>query len=131
MDISKLNQIDKALREYPAEIARCAEVENDARFLLDTEKLKLKALEAKKHLEHKASGVDLTQSDLKAKVEADDEVYAQRMAVIEFESEFRKCGIKTERYLNGFNAARKSANLEIAMAQTVYDTVRGGTKEER
>ena len=42
MDRNKLAQIDKALREYPAEIARCAEQENEARFLLDIEKLKLK-----------------------------------------------------------------------------------------
>lgn len=124
MDKNKLAQIDKALREYPAEIARCAEIENEARFLLDVEKLKLRQVEAKKHLEFRATEPDLTQSDLRSKVDADEEVSVQRMAVIEFESEYRKCSIKTSRFVDGFAAARKSANLEIEMARTMNDNVR-------
>lgn len=123
MDKNKLAGIDKALREYPAEIARCAEKEEDARFLLDMEKLKLKQIEAKKHLLYKTEKGDRTQNDLKAKVDSDSEVYEQRMAVIQFESAYKKAGIQTSRYVDGFAAARKSANLEIALTQTLRDTV--------
>lgn len=124
MDKNKLAVIDKALREYPAEIARCAEKEEDARFLLDVERLKLKQIEAKKHLLYKTEKGDRTQNDLKAKVDSDSEVYEQRMAVIQFESAYKKAGIQTSRYVDGFAAARKSANLEIEMARSMNDVIR-------
>ena len=131
MDIAKMNQIDKVLRDYPAKISEHADDQDERRFLLDTEKLKLKQIEARKHLSFKAERPDATTPDLKAMVDEDDEVYAQRMAVIEFESAYRKAGIKVERYVNGFTAARKSASLEIEVARSMNDTVRGGQKEER
>ena len=106
-------EIEQTLAKAPAQMARLAMLAEDSRFLWDESKIKLKQVEAKKHLSVKATEPNLTVSDLKAKVDEDSDIYEQRLTVIGHESEFKKNCIEFDKWENAFTSARKLANLKI------------------
>ena len=118
--------IDAVLDQAPAKIAELAEGAEESRFIWKTCEIQLKQLEAKKHLELKAMKPDLTQSDLKANVEAEDETYKKRMECLTLESAYKKCIIELDKWRDGFVSARKKASLQIEEMKSLHDTVRGG-----
>ena len=117
--------INLTLEQAPNEIATRAEKVEESRFLWKEAEIKLKQAEAQAHLELKTAKPDATVSDLKAEVEATDEIYAQRLNVISHESEYKKECIELDRWVNAFNSARKLANVKIEEMRSLHQTVGG------
>jgi leucyl aminopeptidase len=123
--------INKTLEQAPGKIAELAHKAEESRFLWKEAEIRLKQVEASKHLSVKAKHPDKTQSDLKAEVESDSEIYEQRLAVISHESEYKKDMIECDKWVNAFASARKLANVKIQEMQSLHDTVTKGGNNER
>jgi hypothetical protein len=117
--------INKTLEQAPAKIAELAHKAEESRFLWKEAEIRLKQVEARKHLSVKAEHPDKTQADLKAEVESDDGIYEQRLAVVSHESEYKKAMIECDKWINAFASARKLANVRIEEMRSMGDTVRG------
>lgn len=115
--------INKVLEQAPAKIAELAEKAEESRFIWKSAEIQLLQLEARLHLTTKAEFPEKTQSDLKATVEANDELYSKRLEVITLESAYKKALIEVEKWGNAFTAARKKASLEIEQMRSLHDTV--------
>ena len=115
--------IDRVLNEAPAKIAELAESAEESRFIWKSAEIQLAQLEAKLHLLTKAEFPEKTQSDLKATVEASDDLYAKRMEVLALESTYKKELIEVDKWVNAFTAARKKASLQIQELQSLHATV--------
>ena len=120
--------INATLEKAPSKIAELAEDAEESRFIWKTAEIQQKQLEAKKHLELKALQPDLTISDLKANVEAEDGIYEKRMEVLTLESAYKKALIEVDKWSNAFNSARKIANLKIEEMRSLHSTIKA--KEE-
>jgi hypothetical protein len=116
--------ITKTLEQAPSKIAELATRAEESRFLWKESEIRLKQVEARKHLSVKAESPDKTQSDLKAEVESDDSIYQQRLSVISHESEYKKCEIECNKWVNAFASARKLANVRIEEMRSLNDNVR-------
>jgi len=123
--------INKTLELAPCKIGELASKAEESRFLWKEAEIRLKQVEAMKHLSVKAEYPDKTQSDLKAEVESDDSIYQQRLAVISHESEYKKAMIECDKWVNAFASARKLANVKIQEMQSLHDTVTKGGQNER
>jgi hypothetical protein len=121
--------INRVLMESPSKIAELAEKAEESRFLLDCAKLNLEQAEARLHLETKAQNEDMTQSDIKATVNASDEIYEKKMEVITMESAFKKAEIECDKWRDAYISARKLAGLKIAELGSISDGVRGKGRE--
>jgi len=121
--------IDDVLNKAPAMIGKLAEDAEESRFVWKNEEIQLKQMEAKRYLEHKATTPDLTQGDLKAKVERDDDIYEKRMMVLTMESAYKKALIDMEKWTNAFVSARKIASIKIDEWNAQNDSVKGGQNE--
>ena len=117
--------INKTLEQAPNEIATRAVKAEDSRLLWKEEELRLKQLEAKTHLTIKANKPDATQTDIKAEVESNEEVYKKKCDVLIFESEYKKEMIELDKWVNAFNSARKLANVKIEEMRSLHQTVGG------
>lgn len=118
--------VNQVLEQAPAKIGQFAEKGENARLAWKKGEITLKKLEAQKHLSFKAMGDSPTQSDLKAKVDADDEIYTMRMDIIGLESDYRRAEIELEKWSNAFVSARKIASLQVEELRSLHDTVKGG-----
>ena len=105
-------------------IAKLAENSEELRFIWKSAEIQLSQLEARLHLECKAKESGLTQSDLKARVESDDQLYAKRMDALTLESAYKKALIEVDKWVNAFTASRKKASLEIEQMRNLNDSVR-------
>ena len=115
--------IHKTLEVAPSKIAELAQKAEESRFLWKESEIRLKQVEAAKHLSVKAKKPNKTQSDLKAEVESDPKIYEQRLSVISHESEYKKACIECDKWVNAFNSARKLANLSIEEMRSLHNQV--------
>ena len=115
--------IDRVLNEAPAKIAELAERAEESRFIWKSAEIQLAQLEAKLHLLTKAEFPEKTQSDLKATVEASDDLYAKRMEVLALESTYKKELIEVDKWRDAYVSARKQATLRIEEMRCLNDTV--------
>lgn len=119
--------IEKTLEMAPAKIAEIAEKAEKSRICWKLAEITLKQQEAKKTLTLKAMSQEInpkiSMAELNVQVNADDEIYKHRELVIMHESEYKKDMIEFDKWMNGFIAARKLAELKIKELYSTNDKV--------
>ena len=108
-----ITDINKTLAEMPALIAKTSEQAEESRFLWQESKVRLKQQEAKIYLQTKAQEPDAKVGELDALVNASQELYEQRLAVVSHESEYRKLDAQITAYSEALMSAKCMAKLKL------------------
>ena len=120
-------QIASDLAKMPAMKARALEEAQDLRQSYDNLKLEVKMLEARLLLQFKATYMNETNPEIKARVESEESLYKLRLELIIKEGEYKKKEIQANSFDDRFTSAKRLAQLEIAgFNNGVY--VKGGTQ---
>ena len=108
-----ITNINETLATLPALIAKTSESAEESRFCWQEARIRLKQDEAKAYLSLKAQEPDAKVGELDAMLNASQELYEQRLAVVSHESEYRKLDAQITAYSEALMAAKCMAKLKL------------------
>ena len=108
-----ITNINETLATLPALIAKTSESAEESRFCWQEARIRLKQDEAKAYLSLKAQEPDAKVGELDAMLNASQELYEQRLAVVSHESEYRKLDAQITAYTEALQSAKVLARLKL------------------